>query len=328
MHVVAYSSPDQALDELARRGGETTLLVPVGAYRIDAGFDAVSDRLGWFDAAVVVGAGDALTAAGPADELARLLAGETVEAEVDEGRLLFHVLGADAVDDTDLLEVDGRLVHLPTGGEPIVLIGPPERLMNAGGRTDAAAERWRLTLSIPPESVGAMDQPAPELLTATFWSPQRCAALVALAAASEAWAADPEDPVPGSEIPLVALSPALLAALEAEVDERLVPALRDHWPTFAWCGLDDAFVIRTGAAAATGVALPLHHDIAQISASVVLSADHEGGGLEFPRQSWSTAGLRVGQLVAWPSLVTHPHRGLPVTSGVRYGLTLWFSLPA
>jgi hypothetical protein len=35
----------------------------------------------------------------------------------------------------------------------------------------------------------------------------------------------------------------------------------------------------------------------------------------------------VGDLVAWPSLVTHPHRGNPVTAGVKYALTIWFALP-
>lgn len=37
--------------------------------------------------------------------------------------------------------------------------------------------------------------------------------------------------------------------------------------------------------------------------------------------------LGVGDLVAWPSLVTHPHGGAPVTAGVKYGLTVWFALP-
>ena len=32
-------------------------------------------------------------------------------------------------------------------------------------------------------------------------------------------------------------------------------------------------------------------------------------------------------LLAWPSLVTHPHEAGPLTSGVKYGLTIWCELP-
>ena len=39
------------------------------------------------------------------------------------------------------------------------------------------------------------------------------------------------------------------------------------------------------------------------------------------------AGL-VGSLLAWPSLVTHPHEALPLRSGVKHALTIWFELPA
>jgi hypothetical protein len=35
----------------------------------------------------------------------------------------------------------------------------------------------------------------------------------------------------------------------------------------------------------------------------------------------------VGSLLAWPSLVTHPHQTLPLTGGIKYGLTIWFELP-
>ena len=35
----------------------------------------------------------------------------------------------------------------------------------------------------------------------------------------------------------------------------------------------------------------------------------------------------VGSLLAWPSLVTHPHETAPLRAGVKYGLTVWFDLP-
>jgi hypothetical protein len=35
----------------------------------------------------------------------------------------------------------------------------------------------------------------------------------------------------------------------------------------------------------------------------------------------------VGALLAWPSLVTHPHESTPLVSGVKHSLTIWFELP-
>ena len=47
----------------------------------------------------------------------------------------------------------------------------------------------------------------------------------------------------------------------------------------------------------------------------------------FPRQDVTNIDVPVGHLLAWPSLVTHPHAAEPVTAGVKYGLTIWFEVP-
>jgi len=73
--------------------------------------------------------------------------------------------------------------------------------------------------------------------------------------------------------------------------------------------------------------LRLHHDVAQVSASIKLNDDYEGAELEFPRQGWTNADMPVGTLVTWPSLVTHPHATRPLRSGVKYSLTIWCELP-
>ena len=71
----------------------------------------------------------------------------------------------------------------------------------------------------------------------------------------------------------------------------------------------------------------IHHDVAQLSASVRLNDGYEGAELAFPHQGVTNAGLVVGELVAWLSLVTHPHETLALRSGVKYALTSWFELP-
>ena len=65
----------------------------------------------------------------------------------------------------------------------------------------------------------------------------------------------------------------------------------------------------------------------QVSASVKLDDDHEGAELRFPRQGVDNTDVPVGALLAWPSLVTHPHEVAPLRRGVKHGLTIWFELP-
>ena len=103
------------------------------------------------------------------------------------------------------------------------------------------------------------------------------------------------------------------------------PVMQHQWPLIEFFGLQDAFIIKYHS---TGTAeLRLHHDLAQISGSVKLNSDYTGAELEFPRQNYTNADVPIGTLLAWPSLVTHPHRSTPITSGTKYSLTLWFELP-
>lgn len=174
-------------------------------------------------------------------------------------------------------------------------------------------------LETEPVEVGA------DLVMVPWWTPTFCSAIIRAAEAVGGFEADPDDPVPGEEISLAAISPRLFSAVQDDIGARLWPLLRQRWPLIDYHGLRDAFVIRYEPGRQTE--LRLHHDVAQVSASVKLNADYVGGVLEFPRQQASNAELPVGSLLAWPSLVTHPHRATPVTSGVKYSLTIWCELP-
>jgi hypothetical protein len=107
---------------------------------------------------------------------------------------------------------------------------------------------------------------------------------------------------------------------------RIWPRLRQAWPYIDYYGLRDAFVIKY--ALGQQESLRIHHDVAQVSASVKLNDGYEGGVLEFPRQGYDNGALQVGDLLAWPSLVTHPHQTSQLRAGVKYALTVWFELPA
>lgn len=166
---------------------------------------------------------------------------------------------------------------------------------------------------------------APEILVMSCFTQRFCAALIRAAKASGAFSSHPDDPIPGHEVSIRDLSPVLYNAMQNDLGARIWPQLQEHWQHIDYFGLNDAFVIKYEKGGQEE--LRLHHDVAQVSASVKLNESYEGAELEFPRQEFSNKDLRVGDIVVWPSLVTHPHRSTPLVSGTKYSLTLWFELP-
>jgi hypothetical protein len=164
-----------------------------------------------------------------------------------------------------------------------------------------------------------------EIVQMPFWTPEFCATLIQAAQAVGGFAQQSDDPVPGYEISLAAIAPRLFEAVEQDIGIRLWPALQQWWPLIDYHGLRDAFVIRY--AMGEQEELRMHHDVAQVSASIKLNDDYEGAVLEFPRQKFSNADVPVGDVIAWPSLVTHPHASSQLTRGVKYSLTIWCELP-
>jgi hypothetical protein len=164
----------------------------------------------------------------------------------------------------------------------------------------------------------------PDLVVVPFWTPRFCAAVVR-AAQLIGFAPDPEDPVPGHEVSLAAISPRLYEAVQGDLGTRIWPQLGEVWPLVDYHGLRDAFVIRY--ARGEQEELRRHHDVAQVSGAVKLDDGYVGADLRFPRQGVDNRAVPVGALLAWPSLVTHPHETTPLVEGVRHGLTIWFELP-
>lgn len=172
---------------------------------------------------------------------------------------------------------------------------------------------------------GELVEVASDLYLLPFWTADFCDAVVRAAEATGAFRPDPEDPVPGHEVSLAAISPQLFAAVQDDVGGRIWPQLRSVWPLIEYQGLRDAFVIRY--APGEQESLRLHQDVAQVSGTVRLNDGYEGAAVHFPRQGYDNSEQPVGSLLVWPSLVTHPHEALPLRSGVKYGLTVWCELP-
>ena len=166
---------------------------------------------------------------------------------------------------------------------------------------------------------------AEEMFALSCWTPKFCDALIRAAELTGAFEINPNDPVPGHEVSLAVISPQLFNAVEVDFGLRIWPQLQQQWPLIDYHGIQDVFVIKYEVGQQEE--LRMHHDVAQVSASIKLNENYQGAELEFPRQNFSNREMKIGQMVAWPSLVTHPHRSAPIVSGVKYSATVWFELP-
>ena len=164
-----------------------------------------------------------------------------------------------------------------------------------------------------------------EVYMVPFWTPRFCDTVIRAAEAVGAFELQPDDPVPGHEVSLAVISPRLFEQVEIDLGRRIWPQLQEVWPFIDYHGVRDVFVIKYELGQQEH--LRMHHDVAQVSASVKLNEGYEGAVLDFPRQGVDNRGVPVGELVVWPSLVTHPHQATQLLSGVKYGLTVWFELP-
>ncbi|MEI2705315.1 MAG: hypothetical protein V9E89_08625 [Ilumatobacteraceae bacterium] len=133
---------------------------------------------------------------------------------------------------------------------------------------------------------------AADILVTPFWTPSFCATLIRAAEATGAFEPNPHDPVPGHEVSLAAISPQLFEAVQNDVGGRLWPRLKRVWPYVDYVGLRDAFVIKYELGGQEE--LRIHHDVAQVSASIKLNDDYTGAELRFPRQNAGNASVAVG----------------------------------
>ena len=166
---------------------------------------------------------------------------------------------------------------------------------------------------------------ADEMFALSCWTPDFCGALIRAAELTGTFENNPNDPVPGHEVSLAVISPRLFNAVEVDFGGRIWPQLQQQWPLIDYHGIQDVFVIKYQVGQQEE--LRMHHDVAQVSASIKLNDNYQGAELEFPRQNFSNRDLKVGEMVVWPSLVTHPHRSAQITGGVKYSATIWFELP-
>lgn len=124
-------------------------------------------------------------------------------------------------------------------------------------------------------------------------------------------------------------SELLLRDIDAQAESELVAGIAQHLAPITWgfwrmvpLAFSPPFLIRYDS---NGIReMPAHHDFqSDISFSVALNSSFSGGGLHFVRQNRTFDHVDVGKAIVFPGKVTHLHSAPPITSGVRYVLTIW-----
>ncbi|HAW05862.1 MAG TPA: hypothetical protein DCW83_14340 [Saprospirales bacterium] len=161
------------------------------------------------------------------------------------------------------------------------------------------------------------------LLLYNFLSEDYCEELIRVADEFNEWKQLPNDKFPGQEVRLKKLYEKYYNIYEKAYFGKFVPAVEKYWKPLSMHGIRDLFVIKYERGKQTS--LRLHHDMSLVSGSMKLNNDYTGGVLKFPRQGVDNLETPVGSVIIWPGQVTHGHECTEVTSGTKYGLTLWTS---
>ena len=149
-----------------------------------------------------------------------------------------------------------------------------------------------------------------------------CTDLIAACEAYGNWQALPADKFPGQEIRLNQLADqSFIRGFRRLFYDELVPICEGYFDKLKMHGLRDVFVIKY--AEGSQIDLPIHNDMSLVSFSIKLNDYYGGGELNFPRQGLTNKTTSVGDILAWPGNVTHPHESLPITVGTKYALTVW-----
>ena len=109
-------------------------------------------------------------------------------------------------------------------------------------------------------------------------------------------------------------------AIEPEILKVFTPAIKSR----LWHGYPVPFIKKFSGTGQTD--LSLHNDNSLLTLFVKLNDDFEGCETIFPRQKWSMKDAKVGHMVIFPGVATHPHYTTELFSGVKYSLVARISI--
>lgn len=161
----------------------------------------------------------------------------------------------------------------------------------------------------------------PDILHTKFMTPAFVEYILLLCTELNTWAPNKRDiKYATQDIHFSRELPALQEIIEDQLNKVVWPKVAEWWsiPSFE---VSDLFAIRY--TLDTQTCLKLHHDDSFITGSVKLNNDYKGAELVFPKKNFSNKNIEVGDLIIWPSNITHLHCSTELLEGEKYSLTIW-----
>tara|TARA_B100000131_G_C17907773_1_gene529077 strand:+ start:216 stop:764 length:549 start_codon:yes stop_codon:yes gene_type:complete len=115
--------------------------------------------------------------------------------------------------------------------------------------------------------------------------------------------------------------PDLFDLIKERFDNSILKVMADVWALDQAVETKDIFIVKYSKD--TQTKLKTHVDDSYISGSIKLNNNYKGGILTFPRQSVTNQETEVGDLLIWPSQITHPHNSTLLEEGEKYSITIW-----
>ena len=123
------------------------------------------------------------------------------------------------------------------------------------------------------------------------------------------------------DIALDKFYPDIYDLIKEQFDNMVIPAMSGVWSFGHKPEADTIFAVKYSED--TQIGLNEHIDEGCISGSIKLNTEYKGGVLEFRRQKYSNKDVGIGDLIIWPSPLTHPHLSTDVQEGEKYAVTIW-----
>ena len=161
---------------------------------------------------------------------------------------------------------------------------------------------------------------APDILHSPFLTKAFCSTLLDFATTFENWTQNEHDIYSTHDLHLKKEAEAFYYIIEEALHEKLFPIVARWWETDAF-EVSNMFIVKYSEDTQTG--LKYHHDSSHISMSIKLNDDYEGGVLNWPHKDYDNSEVSIGDILFWPSKVTHLHGTTPLTKGEKYAITIW-----
>jgi hypothetical protein len=164
------------------------------------------------------------------------------------------------------------------------------------------------------------EEVAPDILTTPFLTKDFCETLIDCAKEFSNWEGPEDQTYPTQNLHLHKELPVFHQLINEGLEDQIWRKAQKWWNVDR-IQTKDLFIIKYSTD--TQTSLDLHHDDSFISASIKLNNDYDGGALYFPHQRFSTEDIPAGNIILWPSKVTHLHGAKKITAGEKYSITIW-----